>query len=141
MDIDNALAKHSEWKVKLRSAILKQETLDAATISKDNRCELGKWLHGEAKIKFAELTSYSECLAKHAAFHTEAGKVASAINSKKYSEAETMLNTGASYFTTSKDVGRCGQVEFNQVLNGTSYFTASKDVSIALLRLKKEAGL
>lgn len=49
MDLNNAIAKHSEWKTKLRSAITRKETLDASTISKDNCCDLGKWLHGEAK--------------------------------------------------------------------------------------------
>lgn len=117
MDIDNAIAKHAEWKLKLRSAILKQETMDAATIAKDNCCDLGKWLHGEAKIKFAKLGSYTDCVTKHAAFHSEAGKIASTINLKKFAEAETMLNVG------------------------TPYSTASNAVGGAILRLKKEAGI
>ncbi len=117
MNIDSAIAKHAEWKLKLRSAILKQDTIDAATISKDNCCDLGKWLHGEAKAKFTRLSSYTECVAKHAAFHVEAGKVATTINSKKYAEAETMLNAG------------------------TPYTAASNAVGSAIMRLKKEAGL
>lgn len=117
MDLDNAIGKHAEWKLKFRSAISKQETMDAATISKDNCCELGKWLHGEAKTKHGRLTSYADCVTKHAAFHVEAGKVASAINSKKYTEAEAMLNSG------------------------TGYATASSAISIAIMHLKKEAGI
>jgi hypothetical protein len=117
MNIESALAKHAEWKLKLRSAILKQETLDAVTISKDNCCELGKWLHSEAKTKYAKLASYTDCVTKHAAFHTEAGKVANAINSKKYTEADAMLNAG------------------------TAYSSASNAVGSAILRLKKEANL
>ncbi len=117
MDIDSALAKHAEWKLKLRTAILKQEIMDAATISKDNCCDLGKWLHGEAKIKFAKLPSYTDCVAKHASFHTEAGKVATAINSKKYTEAGSMLNAG------------------------TPYSAASNAVGSAIMRLKKDAAL
>ena len=31
MDLNNAVEKHAEWKIKLRSAITKQEQLDAAT--------------------------------------------------------------------------------------------------------------
>lgn len=91
--------------------------MDVATISRDNCCELGKWLHGEAKAKFSSLQAYSLCVGKHAAFHREAGKVATAINSKKYSEAEAMLNAG------------------------TPYASASSAVGTAILQFKKEAKL
>ena len=117
MDLNQAIAKHAEWKVKFRAAISKQEAMDADTISKDNCCELGKWLHGEAKIKLGRFASYSECVSKHAAFHVDAGKVARSINAKKYTEAESMLGAG------------------------TSYATASSAVAAAIAHLKKEASL
>lgn len=117
MDLNTAIEKHAEWKMKFRSAISKKETMDAGTISKDNCCELGKWLHGEAKAKFGSLQSHSACVAKHAAFHVEAGKVAQAINAKKYVEAEAMLNAG------------------------TPYAASSSSVGVAILQLKKEAQL
>ena len=117
MDLDSAISKHSEWKVKLRSAISKQEAMDAISIAKDNYCELGQWLHGEAKAKFGKLSSYSECVTKHAEFHVEAGKIASAINTKSFVKAETMLSPGSAYNTASNSVGT------------------------AIMRLKKEAGI
>ena len=117
MDLNNAIEKHAEWKMKFRSAISKQEMMDASTISKDNCCELGKWLHGEAKTKFSSLGSHSACVSKHAAFHIEAGKVAQAINAKKFSEAEGMLNAG------------------------TPYASASSAVGVAIMQLKKDAKL
>jgi len=117
MDLDNAIAKHAEWKIKFRSAISKQESMDAETIAKDNCCDLGKWLHGDAKSKFGRLASHSTCIAKHAAFHVEAGKVAKTINAKKYQEAEAMINSG------------------------TPFASASSAVGVAIIGLKKEAGL
>lgn len=117
MDLAQAINKHAEWKVKFRSAISKQETLDEETISKDNCCDLGKWLHGEAKLKFSKFTSHSDCITKHAHFHREAGKVAKCINAKNYTEAEAMLGTGSTYTAASNVVG------------------------IAIGRLKKEASL
>ena len=117
MDLDSAIGKHAEWKMKLRSAISKQEILDAGSISKDNCCELGKWLHGDGPASFGRLASFKECLAQHAAFHVEAGKVATAINAKNYPEATAMLN------------------------GGTSYAAASAAVHTAIMSLKKEAGL
>ena len=117
MDLNTAIQKHAEWKTKFRSAIAKQEQMDAATISKDNCCELGKWLHAEAKTQFGKLASHGECVQKHAAFHVEAGKIATVINAKKYAEAEAMLN------------------------NGTNYAQASSQVGVAIMHLKKEANL
>ena len=117
MDLNQAIEKHAEWKTKFRRAITAQEAMDADTISKDNCCELGKWLYGEAKTKFGKHGAHAECVTKHAAFHAEAGKVARTINSKKFTEAEAMLNSG------------------------TPYANASSAVGLAIMRLKKEAGL
>lgn len=117
MDLNTAIEKHAEWKTKFRSAIAKQEKMDDATISKDNCCELGKWLHTEAKIKYSRFQSHANCIDKHATFHIEAGKVAKTINAGKYNEAEAMLATGKSYANASNEVG------------------------VAIIKLKKEAGL
>lgn len=117
MDLNEAVGKHAEWKLKFRKAIAEHATMDAETIAKDNCCELGKWLHGEAKAKLGNFSSYAECIAKHAAFHTEAGKVAKAINAKSYIEAESMISSD------------------------TAYLAASSAVGLAIMHLKKEAGL
>jgi Chemoreceptor zinc-binding domain len=104
MDLDQAIRKHSDWKIKFRSAISKQESMDAETIAKDNCCDLGKWLHGDAKRDFAAVASLSECVTMHAAFHVEAGKVASAINAKKFTAAETMIDPNSPYARASSAV-------------------------------------
>lgn len=117
MDLDNATAIHAEWKLTLRTAILKKEPMDAVTVSLDSDCELGKWLHGEAHATYSHLESYPACVAKHATFHSVAGKVAAEINKGNYSEAEAMLAAG------------------------TDYANASSDVRLAILHLKQEAGL
>lgn len=117
MDLSQAIQKHAEWKLKFRNAISGKEMLDAVTIASDNCCELGKWLHGEGKIKYSKLASHAECTTKHAAFHVEAGKVATAINSRKYTQAEAMLG------------------------GSTPYAAASSDVAVTITRLKNEAGL
>ncbi len=105
MDLNLAIQKHAEWKYKFRTAMEKHEPMDAATIAKDNCCEIGKWLHGEAKAKHGHLASYAKCLSAHAAFHIEAGKIAALINSQKKEEAERMLSSGTPYHEASKRVG------------------------------------
>lgn len=117
MDLGQAVSKHAEWKTRFRTAITKNEAMDATTIARDNLCELGKWLHGDARSQFGTLASYRDCVAKHAAFHAEASKVAQAINARKFSEADAMLNSG------------------------TGDSTASTAVGVAIMPLQKEAGL
>lgn len=117
MDLDEAISRHAQWKLKFRAAISQKETMDAAIISRDNCCDLGKWLHGDAKARYSKLDSYTQCVSRHAEFHVEAGKVAQAINDKKYAEAEAMINHGTPYAQTSNATG------------------------VAIRALKKDAGL
>ncbi|MCB1144412.1 MAG: CZB domain-containing protein [Leptospiraceae bacterium] len=104
MDLNNAVQTHADWKVKFRKAIQNKEQLDALTILKDNCCELGKWLYGEAKNNFSSLPSYSSCLEAHKSFHLVAGKVAGLINDKKYTEAEAALENNSEYSNASNEV-------------------------------------
>jgi len=104
MNLNQAISKHIEWKVKFFTAILRHETMDTETISKDNCCELGKWLHEDGKAQFGNLASYAICLDKHATFHKEAGKIAIKINEKKFNDAEAMLNAGQPYTTSSNNL-------------------------------------
>ncbi len=105
MNLDSALQGHIDWKIKFHNAISKQRNMDAEAMSKDNCCELGKWLHEEGKTKYSSLPTYTAALTKHAEFHVEAGKIACAINAKKYAEAEAMLDFGSPFATASKEVG------------------------------------
>ena len=104
MNLIQAISKHIEWKVKFMSTILKQESMDTETISNDNCCELGKWLHEDGKTQFENLASYAICLEKHVTFHLEAGKIAAKINEKKFNDAEAMLNVGQPYTTSSNNL-------------------------------------
>ena len=117
MNLDTAIAAHAEWKTDFRAAIVNQSQMDAASISKDNCCPLGQWLHGDARTKYGQLAAFKECLGAHAIFHREAGKVAQLINVRRYSEAETAL------------------------AGGMPYQMASNTAGGAIIRLKKEAGL
>lgn len=115
MDLNNAVQKHAEWKVKLRSAIAKHEQMDVATLSRDDCCELGQWLHGDAKARFGQLGAHADCVHKHQVFHDEVAKVATAVNAGRYTQAETMLGVS------------------------TGFFKASSALSVAFMQLRKAA--
>ena len=97
VNLDSALEKHAEWKVKLRSAIANREQLDAPSIGRDDCCELGRWLHGDGKARFGTQREFQSVVALHKAFHAEAGRVSALINDGKYSEADHALGGGSTY--------------------------------------------
>ena len=105
MNLDTAIQAHAQWKMKLRSAISRCEAVDAATISADNCCELGRWMHGEGRSALGRSLVFNDCVALHAAFHREAGRVATAINGRRYEEADAMLAAGSAYSEASSSVG------------------------------------
>ena len=105
MDLDNAVAAHTQWKTKFRTAISAKQTVDAATIGKDNCCELGKWLYGEGKLQLGSKPEFQALIERHRGFHTEAGKVATLINNKKYTEAETALGATTPFGMASAETG------------------------------------
>ena len=104
MDLEKAIGAHGEWKMKFRVAIADKAKLDEASIKVDNACPLGKWLHGEGKTKYGKLDSHAHCLAKHAAFHREAGKVATTINAGQYDKATEMIGQNSDYSRASTEV-------------------------------------
>lgn len=97
MDLDKAMKVHAEWLTKFRSAIDNEQELDAQAICRDDKCELGQWLHGDAKQTYGEHEFYHNCVKAHAGFHTEAGKLAELINGKRFEQANAQLQTGTSY--------------------------------------------
>jgi methyl-accepting chemotaxis protein len=105
MNLDNAILAHYEWKNKLKAAITAHAQLDSATISLDNCCEFGKWLYGDGGKQYGKKPEFIALLQKHKTFHAEAGKVASAINAKKYEEASKMIETTSPFGAASVGVG------------------------------------
>ena len=105
-DLDVALKKHADWKVKLRSAISSKEALDADMISRDDCCDFGKWLyHDDSSAIVGHLPSYQECMHQHTAFHRVAGDVAKIINNGQYEQAEKLLSNGSNFMNASSAVG------------------------------------
>jgi Chemoreceptor zinc-binding domain len=51
------------------------EPLDAAVISQDNLCAIGKWLYGEGKATYGHLSEYEDVRKAHAELHARAGEV------------------------------------------------------------------
>lgn len=105
MDLDDAVKKHAEWKLKFRNAIAQKEKMDEATISKDNCCMLGQWLYGDGRKAHGSHAEFTDLVGKHKEFHQAAGNVARLINAQDYVGAEQAISNGTPYTTASSAVG------------------------------------
>ena len=105
INLDNAIQAHANWRAKLRTAVAQKESLDADTLSRDDCCELGKWLHGAGSSQYGGKPSFVQLLESHRQFHQEAGKVARLINQGAYSEAEKQLESNTGFSNASQKVG------------------------------------
>jgi aerotaxis receptor len=104
IDLDTAVKAHADWKLKLRNAANEQSTLDAATVSRDDCCVLGKWLHGAGRPGYGHLPQFTDLIGKHANFHQQAGQVAQTINDGHYDRALTMIGSGTPFADASNGV-------------------------------------
>jgi aerotaxis receptor len=104
INLDEAIKAHSNWRSKLRTAIIKKEQLDVDTVSRDDCCAMGKWLYGSGKSQFGSRPRFTELLEAHRGFHQEAGRVARKVNQGAYDEAANMLNSEAAYGRASQKV-------------------------------------
>jgi len=105
INLDNAIKAHADWRTKLRNAASKHEQLDAATIGRDDCCEMGKWLHGRGGSQYGSKPVFVDLIAGHKTFHQEAGKVAQCVNQGNC-DMEKLLGSGSAFNTASNEVTR-----------------------------------
>lgn len=94
LDIDKAIAAHENWKVRLQDQLrgTSTEQLDPAVICLDDRCELGKWLHGPGGQRLGKYPAFSVLVARHKYFHQQASVVAAQNQSGDLVGADRTLN-------------------------------------------------
>ncbi|MBS1797847.1 MAG: CZB domain-containing protein [Acidobacteria bacterium] len=96
MNFDNVIIAHTTWKVKIQNSINSGERIDPGTISKDNNCELGKWIYGEG-AKYGSLPEFQMLKQKHAQFHLIAAETIRKVAGLPKSEALKLLGLGTAY--------------------------------------------
>ncbi len=97
-DAENA---HVKWKMRLVQYIGGQshESFDVAAVSCDDKCDLGKWIHGPA-TKHSSLTEYKNLRVSHADFHKTVGAIIGHVHNHKTDEARMLL--GGDFAVTSR---------------------------------------
>ena len=102
MDYDSAILAHSRWKNKLKDHIEGKLQVDPVILGKDDQCELGKWLHAEAK-DYAGVREFKELLVRHARFHDVAAGVVRQAHSCSPEKALELLQPRSEYGSASSD--------------------------------------
>lgn len=103
MNFDDAIAAHTKWKSRLRACIDGHEKLNPADVSKDNMCDLGKWIYGEG-AKHSSIPAFSTLKSEHANFHKVAGEIAKKASAGDTKGALADLESPAYQQTSTKTV-------------------------------------
>ncbi len=98
IDAENA---HIKWKMRLVQYIGGQshESFDVEAVSCDDKCDLGKWIHGPA-TKYASLAEYKKLRVSHAEFHKSVGAIITCVSDNKTDDARRLL--GGDFASASK---------------------------------------
>ncbi len=96
---------HREWRARLLDYVngKSKERLNAATVGRDDACELGQWILAERATQ-ARGGTFAALMAKHTEFHRLAAQIVHAKNSGRREDAMRMLAPGSAFFRASNDV-------------------------------------
>jgi methyl-accepting chemotaxis protein len=97
-DAENA---HAKWKMRLVQHIggNSHDSFDVEAVSCDDKCDLGKWIHGPA-TKYSTLSEYKNLKTSHADFHKTVGAIIRCVEDHKTDEARKLL--GGNFAAASK---------------------------------------
>ena len=104
LDFRAAIAAHGKWKTTLRNAISSGDQLDAAAISRDDCCAVGKWVHGPGGQRWSNAPDFTNLVARHREFHQAAGAVAEVVNRGDKDKALRMLDGGSAFMSATHAV-------------------------------------
>lgn len=94
IDVDSAIAAHENWKLRLTNHLngTSTEQFDPAVVCLDDRCDLGKWLHGAGRERLGKYPAFSVLVARHKYFHLQASTVLLQQQGGDAAAAEKTLN-------------------------------------------------
>ena len=104
IDIDTAIAAHENWKLRLQNVLdgKSSEELRPEVVCLDDRCDLGKWLHGPGGQRLGKYPAFTALVARHNYFHVQASNVLALAQSGEAEKAAQTL--GSSYRHASNQV-------------------------------------
>lgn len=104
MDFEQAILAHRHWKDKLSDYLKKPDhSLSAMEVAKDDKCELGKWIHGDG-AKHAKSPEFQQLRSEHARFHKAAADVVHKADSGANVSGDTALGGHSEFSAASTAV-------------------------------------
>jgi hypothetical protein len=106
LNFRTAIEAHQKWKMRLQAVIeaRSQEKLDPNVVSRDDQCDLGKWIHGPAAGQFAGDPQFGNLKRKHAYFHVCASRVLSLAQSGQKEKAVAEMSAVGEFGRASREV-------------------------------------
>lgn len=95
LDIHQAIAAHERWKLLLEQVLdgAACDDLDPELVCQDDRCDLGKWLHGPGRERLGKYPAFTLLVSKHKYFHHQAAQVLGEAQAGRREEADRLLRT------------------------------------------------
>ena len=93
LDIDAAVIAHQLWKQHLLAHLAghPEAGLDVEEICRDDRCDLGRWIHGPARARLGTFPGFTALLSHHRMFHHVACNVLALEQAGKRGDARRMV--------------------------------------------------
>lgn len=93
LDIDAAVAAHLQWKRQLQARLNEggDPLLDGGPDCRDDRCDLGRWIHGRGRARLGTFPGFTELMAHHRLFHHVACNVVALKRAGKHADARRMM--------------------------------------------------
>jgi hypothetical protein len=96
LSFPEAIEAHIKWRDRLHAAIHgtsdEINKIDPAVIACDDKCVLGKWIHGEGLIGFKRNGNFKALRKHHALFHQHASVIVEKIQNGKAGHANMILH-------------------------------------------------
>lgn len=86
------LQAYAEWSARLREYVYGVGKLDAASVARDDACDLGRWMAG-APPSIRRLDAFTEADRLHKDFHVQAARVVELVDRGRRFEAEHMVSS------------------------------------------------
>lgn len=93
LDIDTAKVAHENWKLRLLAYLEGQSSEDFAPeqICFDDRCDLGRWIHGQGRTQLGKFPGFTALTSHHRMFHYSASNVVALKKAGHTDQAKQML--------------------------------------------------
>lgn len=104
ISLDQAIGVHHQWREKLKIAAATGAPLDAASLRRNDCCDLGKWLHAKGRQLYGSKPEFVKLMARHNDFHLVASMVANSINDREYTDLQKVLSGNSQFAQASIDL-------------------------------------